>query len=405
MMSDLDVSSDEDRQCNKSKKQSNKDRTYNKRLKYSGESFTSVSGKKITGKPFVLVLNCCKGECYKQLCCNDQEALYNQFFCDGSKEQQDVLLSGLMSHRRASTHHVNLKRSKNNIWSYKLKLNALETVVCQKFLRSLYQISEKRLRIIQQKVLSGQSFGEKRGTHNNRPRTIDSSIWDLAKEHLATIPSRESHYSREKSSKRYFENPNLYPKKLYEMFKEFCKERHIDETGLKIPAYKTYHKFFHNETNYGFSIPKTDLCDFCSESKVKLKSNPNDPCQVPYQLHLRKYYAYKKIKDSLVTKSKEINSEILVLEFDYAQNLPLPKTNETAQFYKRLMWVYLFNVHCHNNDNSYLYYFLETEGKKTLTVCAHFCLMSSKKNVMRVTHLPKSIYSLIQPVVKIKTYW
>ena len=45
--------------------------------------------------------------------------------------------------------------------------------------------------------------------------------------------------------------------------------------------------------------------------------------------------------------------------------------NVTAQFYKRLLWVYLFNVHCHNDNSSTLYYFLETEGKKNpSTVCS-----------------------------------
>ncbi|KAJ8877720.1 hypothetical protein PR048_022175 [Dryococelus australis] len=55
---------------------------------------------------------------------------------------------------------------------------------------------------------------------------------------------------------------------------------------------------------------------------------------------------------------------MLVLQFDYAQNFPLPKTNETSQIYKRLVWVYLFNMHCHNIDYSQIYHFLETDSKK-----------------------------------------
>lgn len=162
------------------------------------------------------------------------------------------------------------------------------------------------------------------------------------------------------------------------MFREYYKQK--TNQVLTKPAYKTYHKFFKTEFNYGFMLPRTDLCDYCSECTVKLASNPNDPCKVQYEIHLRRYYAYKKIRDDLINQCKNNNSRILVLEFDYAQNLPVPKTNETSQFYKRLMWIYLFNVHCHNDDSSNLYYYLETESKKNPdTVCSFLFDMISEK--------------------------
>lgn len=96
---------------------------------------------------------------------------------------------------------------------------------------------------------------------------------------------------------------------------------------------------------------------------MKLKSNPNDPCKITYALHQRKIEAYKKIKKRYIGECQEAGSTVLVLEFDYAQNLPLPKLSVTSQFYKRLLWLYLFNVHCHNDGKSSFYYFLETKGK------------------------------------------
>ncbi|KAJ8897109.1 hypothetical protein PR048_002455 [Dryococelus australis] len=159
----------------------------------------------------------------------------------------------------SSTHHIEIKRRRDNVRTYSVKVNGSEVIVCQTFLRGLCQISEKRLRVIQCKVLNGESFPEKRGTNNNRPRSIDSNIWDLAKEHLSTIPSREN--------------------------------KNIDMS--KLPKYKTYHTFFKAELNYGCTLPKTDLCDYCSECKVKLVVNPNDLCKVQYELHLRRYNVYK----------------------------------------------------------------------------------------------------------------
>lgn len=49
---------------------------------------------------------------------------------------------------------------------------------------------------------------------------------------------------------------------------------------------------------------------------------------------------------------------------DYSQNKPLPKLPVNSQFYRRLLWFMLFNIHIHNSKKSYMFYFLEGEFKK-----------------------------------------
>ncbi|KAJ8877719.1 hypothetical protein PR048_022174 [Dryococelus australis] len=88
-------------------------------------------------------------------------------------------------------------------------------------------------------VLSSANSKRESENHNNRPRSIDSIIWDHAKEHLSLIPSKKSHYSRNRSIKILSLNPNLYPKKLYDMFKIFCRDENIDMS--KLLKYKTFH--------------------------------------------------------------------------------------------------------------------------------------------------------------------
>lgn len=61
----------------------------------------------------------------------------------------------------------------------------------------------------------------------------------------------------------------------------------------------------------------------------------------------------------------------MILDFDYAHNRPLSKLSVTSQFYKRFLWMYIFNIHCHNNDSSILYWYLENEGTKdSNSVCS-----------------------------------
>jgi hypothetical protein len=44
----------------------------------------------------------------------------------------------------------------------------------------------------------------------------------------------------------------------------------------------------------------------------------------------------------------------LCFEFDYSQNRPLPKIPNCEVFYKRLFWLYIFNLHLHNSDISFI---------------------------------------------------
>lgn len=64
-------------------------------------------------------------------------------------------------------------------------------------------------------------------------------------------------------------------------------------------------------------------------------------------------------------KRVDYKLEHLVLKFDFAQNLPVPRLNINKQFYCHLLWIYVFNVHVHNNSESSVYRFLETESRKS----------------------------------------
>lgn len=80
-------------------------------------------------------------------------------------------------------------------------------------------------------------------------------------------------------------------------------------------------------------------------------------------LHKRRIEKYKEIKNNLI-KQCQVDKSLLVVEFDYGQNLPLPKLNVALQFNKGLLWLYLFNIHLHNDGLSFMYCFTENQSKK-----------------------------------------
>lgn len=136
---------------------------------------------------------------------------------------------------------TNPKKPRENTWSFSIHHGPLKVDVCRQFLLSLFKISVKKVRVIQSKIIANESFEEKRGSPVNRPRNISENVISLMGEHLKTIPHDESHYCKDKTNLLYFDNSMLNVKTLFEMFKEFYKEK--TKSNLKM-SYQTYHQYY-----------------------------------------------------------------------------------------------------------------------------------------------------------------
>lgn len=197
-------------------------------------------------------------------------------------------------------------------------------------------------------------------------------------EHLKLFPTVTSHYSRLSTSKLYFTNSLLTIKKLFKLFKAYYQEKAKVELDI---GYKIYYKYFKRSlpNKYSFRRPRIDVCDFCTEYKLKIKADPaNTGYQHSLQKHDQKVSQYKALKKHITSK-KEVNLAC-VFEFDYAQNLPLPKLNNTSVFYKRLLSMYVFNIHSHHDGDSIFYTYLECDGAKNgNSVCSFLYTFITEK--------------------------
>lgn len=115
----------------------------------------------------------------------------------------------------------------------------------------------------------------------------------MVKEHWATFPNRKSHYSHQKSERKFFDNPELNVTILYNLFKEYYAEKTGKALTMK---YSTYHQFFRKNSEYLFRSPKSDICDFCTQCSVTLQTNPNVSCKLAYEEHLNEVKQYKELK-------------------------------------------------------------------------------------------------------------
>ena len=242
------------------------------------------------------------------------------------------------------------------LWDYFFQTQKERISVCQNFLCKVLDIGRKRIRVLQSKIGKNESLADNRGRHENHVIRLTDEVKNLIEEHCLSIPHSESHYRREKSSLQYFDNPDLNLTTLYQLFLEF----YAMKTGkTEIPLTRTtYEKYFQYNQNFAFSKPRTDVCDFCFENK--------DNQDLKVQEHKLDVTKYSALKKSICAKKN-----VLILEFDFGKNLGLPKIPVSDQFYKRLIWLHIFNVNVlGNSKRSYMYFFLEGELKKGgNTVC------------------------------------
>ncbi|XP_046471097.1 uncharacterized protein [Neodiprion pinetum] len=325
----------------------------------SGKSYASQSGNKIPRKKFRHTTDCCKKNCSSSFDYKRQREIFKTFWAMAEKPSQDTfLISCIQGEEIKYVKTVTKRKNRSWSWKYSFKVDGQDKTVCKGFFLSLLQITESRMKTVLRFCKSGTTVAtEKRGKQPN-PAKISNVVWSLVKEHWSTFPNKKSHYGSSKTERKYFENPDLNVKKMFHAFQEY----YFDKTGKQLSLkYPTYHRYFRENSDYSFRQRKTDVCDFCTECKIKLSANSSDPCKESFRLHEVKVAEYKVLRQQC---TKNINDDTLTVEFDYAQNLPLPKLNVSAQFYKRLLWLYVFNTHCFNDGDSKFFCFLECDGGK-----------------------------------------
>ena len=137
------------------------------------------------------------------------------------------------------------------------------TRVCKKTFLNTFSIGHARLQGLQAKIKNGETAPrDMRGKHLSRPHAKLHAVMGLVKEHIASFPTQESHYSRNKTNKKYL-SPDLSISKMYRHFKA----RHPDENISKTLYCKVFKTF-----NLRFGQPRSDTCKRCDSFYIQLKA-------------------------------------------------------------------------------------------------------------------------------------
>lgn len=134
--------------------------------------------------------------------------------------------------------------------------------ICQQAFLKILHISRHRLNNIAKRYIQNGDLNEKRGGVANSVKARSAQQIEDIKLFMAQFPSKESHYCRSQTLRRYL-SCDLNIEKLYRMYSEWTQLK-----GVK----SSYFRFvFNTQMNFGFGSPASDVCSTCLSFKEQIR--------------------------------------------------------------------------------------------------------------------------------------
>lgn len=366
------------------KKRENKQKV-NKERRNTGKGYTQ-SNKSYNLVPPKCLKEKCKGEaCKKQgKKCNDftvddRQKIFDAFYGMGNLTLQREYIGrfAVVEQKKRCLAKQESSRRQNTV-KYSLPLSGIAVPVCKVFFINTLVVSEKSVRTSLAKIQeTGVIETEKRGGRHASVIERDKQLRQAIIEHINKFDRVESHYVRSHTSKEYL-HEDLSISKMYRMF---CEENF----SHTVASISTYAKVF-NEMNLSFHRPKKDKCTLCTMFREGSELVKKD-IEEKYNAHLKEKDKVREIKTECKNKSIQDKTEVAAV-FDLQQVMYLPKSNESAIFYKRRLAVFNFTIYDLSTKDCHCYTWHETvsrRGASEISSCVFSLLMDySKQNAKRV---------------------
>lgn len=283
-------------------------------------------------------------------------------------EQQSFLRGfikpALVNRRRHGTYDDSRESRRQRSFKYFLPLPGnSEAQVCKITFCETFGITQKRVTVLCKKILSGDlSVQDKRG--GKRPQR--NQLWkQKIIEFIASIPSRESHYGREKHPNKRYLSSDLNMSKLYTAFLE----KHGFAMQEKPPISRQwFNAIFNKEFNLSFAPPRVDTCSTCDAYKISISTSktPQEKRleEMKRELHHRKAEAAQKLMAQTAKDSQEPHSDTCVISYDLQKQVYLPTLTHSQMYYSRQYTCMNFGIHLEDEGRGFMYLWEETAGRR-----------------------------------------
>lgn len=318
-----------------------------KKKRDSGESYTSTRGVAMPARK-VGAACACPQKCFDLVGREHIDLIFNDYWAMGSHDRQSEYLANHVTSQDVKRSKVKDRPSRKfRRLCYTVKKGNKELEVCRTAFISIHGVSEKRVRNAMDKMgPSGMVEKDKRGKHVPGVK-IPANKEKLAREHILSLRTVSSHYTRAKSPNRRYLLPGLNRKIMYDMYKDWLVK---ENKGIENLVKEWKYVQLVNEYNIGFEPPQSDSCNFCDEIDLKVQAlhteNDEDEIQrlkIAKTVHTRRASAAQKLLKQFGQEADKPHQAVICM--DLQQTMPTPKLATGLQYYKRKMWTFNFGIH------------------------------------------------------------
>ena len=298
-----------------------------KRKRQSREAYENIHGKLMAARN---IKNACdKDKCYLRcshnISENDRKNIFENFWKLDEKGKRFFYDKYSVRTKTAGKTNKTKISRRSFTFNYNLEVNEIKYKVCQTFFCGTLGINKTRIhyyhknKVIEQNMIS---TTPKQGLH--KKYSVDPDKIKLVHDHIKSFPVMDSHYCRKSTQKKYL-CADLNLQKMYKLY--------VSSNPVNEPVkFWMYENIFNTEYNYSIFVPKKDICDKCSEFKVKRDNSVvlNEEETNIINNHLKHKFeaAQEKTNDK-----KKLDTVMIV--FDLENVFAFSRANTGMFFYKR----------------------------------------------------------------------
>ena len=322
-----------------------------KKKRNLGQEYVSYrSGKTVQARR---VGSPCKDGCFDRVCEEARNTILKNFWAIGNYNEQNSYIAQFVKPVPVKRRYGRGKHAvERKNFEYTVKYLNETFKICRVAFMHIHDISNTRLQLQMKRMRlseSGTSPGDKRGRHGTEPKLkITGARLDRVHEHIMSLPTTSSHYTRAKSPHRQYLDDCTSVKELYEKYTYWMTEKGYEEEPVKLEYYR---KIFAQDYNISFKPPKQDTCSTCDEIQATMQQKQaagEDVSELQATLDQHKDLA-KEAQTLLGSQVDYVPTEgepiVKSIAMDLQQTLPCPRISTGLAYYLRKLWVYNFCIH------------------------------------------------------------
>ena len=360
--------------------------------KDEGRAYTTYRGEEKAAKRIAVNLSCrCTNHCSEKV--SASERIFKEFYNLKSHDAQNKYLLGLIRRQAVKRPACGTTRPRSHTVTYHVRtVEGREVQVCKKSFCDLHVIGKRRVEGLVEKLAAGVLIAcDGRGHHKTRPHAVSEEAKQQVRDHIASFPWRQSHYSCSSNLKREYLDESLSIACMHSLY---LKKYEPDvEKGEAVPQVKEwlYRKIFNEEFNLSFGYPHSDTCETCDLLRISIQAYKSEAERVQYQEELaihqeRASQGYCSLRlDSEASKGSDGH---MVFTFDLMQNLPVPTLTHGSMFYLRQLWVYNFGIHNSTAGTASMYIwneYIAGRGADEICSCLRLFLQAIPQMTKKLT--------------------